>query len=275
MSVEINYVRCWACVADWLISRNWCQHTVPAFLMEEKMSEDKKNYYAIIPATVRYDKKLKANAKLLYGEITALCNERGYCWASNAYFANLYEVSNQAISSWIKLLEKQGYVKIEYEFNNNQITRRKVSINTEGVSINVDRGINKCLGGYQQKLKDNNTVNNTYNNTYNNLMSDKNPTAREAEKIPYEEILSYLNEKTGTSYRHTTPKNRELIRARWKEGFCVDDFKKVVDNKVRDWKGDVAMKKYLRPITLFGTKFESYLNETAKKKYTFESKNPY
>ena len=71
----------------------------------------RKSYYAVIPADVRYDEDLPANAKLLYGEITALCNERGYCWASNSYFAKLYKVSVRTVQTWINALEKKGYIK--------------------------------------------------------------------------------------------------------------------------------------------------------------------
>lgn len=69
-------------------------------------------YYAIIPAAVRYDKDLPPNAKLLYGEITALCNKEGYCFASNEYFANLYGVSKRSITGWIASLEEKGYIAV-------------------------------------------------------------------------------------------------------------------------------------------------------------------
>ena len=79
----------------------------------------------------------------------------------------------------------------------------------------------------------------------------------------FEKIISYLNKKAATNYRSTSAATRRLIKARMNEGFGVDDFMNVIDNKTNDWKNDPAMSKYLRPVTLFGTKFESYLNEQA------------
>ena len=72
--------------------------------------DNQKAYYAVIPANVRYDDDIPANAKLLYGEITALCNDKGYCWASNDYFAKLYNTSNRSITRWIKSLTDKGYI---------------------------------------------------------------------------------------------------------------------------------------------------------------------
>lgn len=73
-------------------------------------------------------------------------------------------------------------------------------------------------------------------------------------------VINYLNQKTGQHYRTGTPKTRKLIRARIKEKFTLDDFKTVIDKKASEWLGDKKMEQYLRPETLFGTKFESYLN---------------
>jgi uncharacterized phage protein (TIGR02220 family) len=78
---------------------------------------------------------------------------------------------------------------------------------------------------------------------------------------PYGEIVAYLNTKTGKSYRASSGKTRSLIHARLSEGFTVEDFRRVIDVKCAAWLGDPKMGTYLRPETLFGTKFEGYLNE--------------
>ena len=90
----------------------------------------------------------------------------------------------------------------------------------------------------------------------------ENTTEITAEKnIPFFEIVTYLNEKTNSSYKPTTSQTKDAIRARWQEGFTLKDFKKVIDNKTAEWLHNPKMNKYLRPETLFGTKFESYLNQ--------------
>lgn len=84
--------------------------------------------------------------------------------------------------------------------------------------------------------------------------------------IPYDEIIGYLNEKTGKSFKLSSIKTRELIHARYREGFTIEDFNRVIDLKTADWLSDPAWNKFLRPETLFGTKFESYLNQQEGKK---------
>ena len=116
---------------------------------------EKPNYYAIIPAEVRYS-NLKPNAKLLYGEITALSNKTGYCFASNNYFAELYGVSKNTVSRWIADLKRLGFITIQIERNSNkQITKRII-----GIYKNVDTPID-------EKVKGNTTsINTTSNNIY-------------------------------------------------------------------------------------------------------------
>ena len=114
------------------------------------LTEVKKSYYAIIPANVRYDTDLIPNAKLLYGEITALCNEKGYCWASNGYFAELYGVSKISISKWINQLIERRYLSsdIIYKEGTKEILYRYIRISGEPI---------------QENLKGNTTFNTTVN----------------------------------------------------------------------------------------------------------------
>ena len=72
-----------------------------------------RGYYAVIPSYVRYCKELEPSAKLLYGELTALSNEYGYCWASNDYFAKLYDVDTRTIQRWLETLKKNGFIEVE------------------------------------------------------------------------------------------------------------------------------------------------------------------
>lgn len=82
-----------------------------------------------------------------------------------------------------------------------------------------------------------------------------------APSLPFLDIVDYLNEKAGTKYRASSKKTQNLIKARFNEGFTLDDFKTVIDKKTAEWLTDQKMNQYLRPETLFGTKFESYLNQ--------------
>lgn len=117
------------------------------------------SYYAIIPAFIRYDKDLTPNSKLLYGEITALCNESGYCWARNEYFAGIYGVSITSISNWINSLVKKGYIirEIVYKEGTKEVERRALRIADCGVQENLGRCSNNFGEGGQKNLKDNNT----------------------------------------------------------------------------------------------------------------------
>jgi uncharacterized phage protein (TIGR02220 family) len=92
---------------------------------------------------------------------------------------------------------------------------------------------------------------------------DAAPDTAPLERIPYAEIIGYLNQKTGKSFDPRSKETRKHIHARWNSGFRVDQFKKVIDRKAEVWGIDPKMVDYLRPQTLFGTKFEAYLNESS------------
>lgn len=132
------------------------------------------NYYAIIPAKVRYNKDLTFLEKFLYCELTALSNVDGYCIASNKYFADLYEKDQKTISRAFTSLEKQGFISIEYEKVGARVTKRKIFLNdtkntsdkivnrTEITSDkNITREQQKLLSTVDKIVTDNNVSYNT------------------------------------------------------------------------------------------------------------------
>jgi len=119
------------------------------------------NYYAVIPADVRYA-DIPASAKLLYSELSALTYKEGYCWASDSYFAELYGVTRQTINGLFRQLKENGFITIETA-NNKDSKKRKIYI--APVSKKPDRGVSK-------KPDNNNTSNNNIN-TITNVIEAK------------------------------------------------------------------------------------------------------
>lgn len=104
--------------------------------------------------------------------------------------------------------------------------------------------------------------------TYNNVKNEKNEKKKELAK----KVIDYLNLKANKNYKHSTAKTIEAVSARASEGFELEDFKKVVDNKVEDWLRHEKWDKFLRPETLFSNKFEGYLNQNPITQYETPTK---
>lgn len=108
---------------------------------------NKANYYAVIPANVRYS-DISNGAKLLFAEIACLCNYKGYCWATNAYFGKIYKVEERTASRWVSELEKEGFIEAKQEIKgkgNPRLIWLKVDKNvyppTTKMSVKVDKNV--------------------------------------------------------------------------------------------------------------------------------------
>lgn len=171
--------------------------------------------------------------------------------------------SNATIRRTISSLEKQGLLFIG-NYNKAGFDNTKwYSINyfqLEGVSKRLAQNEQTTCSKRADGVAQNEQTNTrdyteiTAETTNNNILSPSSTA------YPYKDVIDYLNQQTGKHYKSTTKKNQTVIRARTDEGFTLDDFKQVINNKVTEWKG-TDMEKYLRPETLFGTKFEGYLNQ--------------
>ena len=132
------------------------------------MKENKEaiGYYSVIPATVLYNKELKANEKLLYAIITSLACKEGYCFASNKYLAEKLDVKPKTVSIWISDLRDKDFITVELIRNeNNQIIQRKIYINDSTYPLNNGYQYQSKNGqAIHQNVEDNNIRNNIINN---------------------------------------------------------------------------------------------------------------
>ena len=182
--------------------------------------------------------------------------------------------SEKTIMRTFLALEKEGYV-VSANYNRMKIDKTKwYSIDYDKLAemeedlVNVPAGPFVSLQGTSEPLMEDSLVEAIPEiNTETNTESIYTP-------LPIAEIITYLNNQTNAEYKPSSRKTRKLIKARWNEGFRYDDFKKVIDIKTEEWLNDPRMSMFLRPETLFGTKFESYMNQkTAKKTKTYNEED--
>ena len=154
-------------------------------------NQEKVGYYSVIPATVLYNKELKANEKLLYAIITSLACKEGYCFASNKYLAEKLDVNPKTISSWISDLKNKNFIVVELIRNeNNQIVQRKIYINDVPYPLNNGYQYQSKNGqAIHPKVEDNNIRN---NNKINNKVNRKTISNYTDQREYSEEFLNSL-----------------------------------------------------------------------------------
>src|SRR5699024_2609149 len=156
------------------------------------MDKELPSYYSIIPATVRYDENLKANEKLMYGEITALASKNGFCWAENRYFAELYNVHKITISKWLKNLDDKGYIRTElkYVHGTKQVSKRYIYINDTPISKKTNTPINEKVNTpiSQNAKEELSTTSN--NNTRDNKSTSRSKLKFETHHLKLAELLN-------------------------------------------------------------------------------------
>ena len=203
-----------------------------------------------IPREIWLSKDLTIQEKVFLAEIDSLEGKDG-CFASNAYFAEFFGLSKERVRKIISSLVEKGYITNEliYKEGTEEVEKRILR-----VRLDITRGmVENNQGGM---------VENDHYITKNNITKNK---------YNYQEIIDYLNEKTGKTYK-AVKTNNQLINARYEEGYTLEDFKAVIDYKTSKWKG-TEWEKYLRPSTLFSAKnFENYVNEAPRRSIECTSK---
>ena len=196
-----------------------------------------------IPREIWVSKEISMQEKVFLAEIHSLDNEMG-CIASNAYFADFFQLSKSSVSRIISSLSKKGFIKVHLVYKENK---------------EVDKRIIRCCKYGKKEIK-----------TINKESQSKNKSS-----LPNgfaDKVIKHLNEKADRRIRVTYP-SRKLIQARFNEGYSLEDFKYVIDVKCSQWIG-TDFEKYLRPSTLFNaTKFTEYHSEKIKSTSSDLSKN--
>lgn len=201
--------------------------------------------YICIQGWMARDLELKGNELIVYACIYGFSQAEDQVFAGGLqYLADWTHSTKQGVIKCLKSLEAKGYIVKKHKIINGVKFCEYYATKFNGVLNFVEQGIKQSLtGGIKQSLP---------NNILSNNIKDN--------KEIYTQICSHLNQKAGTSYKATSKATQRHINARLAEGYTVEDFISVIDKKCAEWLHDPKMRAYLRPETLFGSKFEGYLN---------------
>jgi len=225
----------------------------------ENIDDTKRDFQGVwIPRELLFDSNINKLQMAMIVEISSLSFGDLGCFASNKHLANFLGCKSSRASQLISDLESKKYIETKKFYNPDkpkQVLKREIYLLNKfnGVLNKFDDPTYKTKSPYLEKYKEREPGSD--NQLSNNTVGQPDCV------IPYQKIINHLNSKTNKQFQVTTPKTRNFINQRWADGFRFDDFKKVIDNKLVDWLNDPTRNIYLRPQTLFGPNFESYLNE--------------
>lgn len=214
--------------------------------------------------------------KILFnGEMVDI--KRGQYLTSMVKLAEKWQWNRKTVSAFLSVLQKEGMITKVADNTKTLITIENYEVyqcfdETDGQPIGQLSGqLNgQPIGQPMDSRTDTNKNVKNDKNINNNIYSRAEDDFAEKRKS----IVGYLNTVCKTAYRHNSKNTVKHINARLKEGYTEEDFKKVIDKKAKEWLG-TSMEQYLRPETLFGTKFEGYLNQkiTTEKEESYESES--
>ena len=211
--------------------------------------------------------ELSPESKAIYGYLASFAGCKNTCFPSRKMMLKELQMSETRFSKHMNPLIALGVVSVTRERNGNVYGKNIYTINHEIQYIeNQDSRCSENESVENESAENLSTNNNSFNikNINNKNKEYKDIAQVDPNKPPYSEIIDYLNSKAGTEYRWQGKATQGHINARFTEGYTLDDFKKVIDIKSKEWKGG-TWEKYLRPETLFGNKFEGYVNQSRGK----------
>ncbi|MFL8801455.1 MULTISPECIES: conserved phage C-terminal domain-containing protein [unclassified Clostridioides] len=238
----------------------------------ELLKDSRKKEWFWIENSLIDNLDLSTYEKMIYIVLVRHLDDESTCFPKKSTIAKEAGCSEATVKRTINSLEEKKLIKRVFRkdkktgsntSNLYYVASSKLGVHAEPRFTQNPGGAHTEPRGGSDRPANNTHINNTQltNNIYSPAEQKEGKTN---DKEAHKRIIDYLNEKADKSFKSTTKKTRDLINARLKEGFVEEDFYKAIDNKVHTWLEDAKMNIYLRPETIFGNKFESYLNEVPR-----------